>query len=74
MLVNRSPHQSRPPSPAAKADLAKIYRIFDEQRQWLEKLEHTCSMQFARIAQMQVELDEVRRALLKTTLAKEGRR
>ena len=56
-----------------QADLAKIYRIFDERREWLEKLERTCAVQFARIAQIQVELDEVRRAWLKTK-SKEGKK
>jgi hypothetical protein len=48
------------------ADIAKICAILDEFREWLERLEHTCSVQFARIAQMQAELDEVRRASLKS--------
>jgi hypothetical protein len=47
---------------ATKADIDKIHRIFDTRKEWLEKLEHTCEIQFARIAQMQAELDAIRRA------------
>ena len=55
---------------ATKADIAEIHRIFDERKEWLEKLEHTCSIQFARIAQMQAELDEIRRAWSKVRTPK----
>jgi hypothetical protein len=51
--------------PATQADVEAIRRTFDERRQWLEKLEHTCSIQFARIAQIQAELDDLKRAVLK---------
>jgi prefoldin subunit 5 len=47
---------------ATKADIAEIHRILDERRNWLESLEGTCKVQFQRIAQIQAELDEIRRA------------
>jgi len=61
------------PRGVTQADISKIHRIFDERREWLEKLEHTCSVQFARIAQIQAELDEIRRAWLKAK-SKEGKK
>jgi hypothetical protein len=57
------PSRRRPTAPyATKADIAEIYRIFAQRKEWLERLEHTCDIQFARIAQIQAELDEIRRA------------
>jgi len=50
---------------ATKADVEEIHRIFEERRQWLQKLEDTCNIQFARIAQIQAELDQIRRAWMK---------
>lgn len=50
---------------ATKEDIADIYQIFEERRKWLEKLEDTCSIQFARIAQIQAELDQIRVAWTK---------
>ena len=35
---------------ATKAGIAEIHRIFEQRREWLEKLERTCDFQFARIA------------------------
>ena len=60
----------RSPRSATKADIANIHRIFDERKEWLEKLEHTCSIQFARIAQIQAELDEIRQAWMKARAVK----
>jgi hypothetical protein len=47
---------------ATTADVAEIHRILDDRKAWLERLEKTCSVQFERIAQLQAELDLVRRA------------
>jgi hypothetical protein len=63
MAAKRSRHSRHTKSFATKADIAKIYRVFEERRIWLEGLERTCNTQFQRIAQMQAELDEIRREL-----------
>jgi len=55
---------------ATKADIAEIHRIFGERKDWLEKLERTCATQFARIAQIQAELDEIRNAWTKRVRGK----
>jgi hypothetical protein len=50
---------------ATRADIAEIHRIFGEREEWLQKLEKACSVQFARIAQIQAELDEIRQAWMR---------
>ena len=47
---------------ATKADIVEIHRIFHEREEWLLKLEKACATQFARIAQIQAELDDIRQA------------
>jgi hypothetical protein len=55
---------------ASKADIAEIHRIFGERKDWLERLERTCETQFARIAQIQAELDGIRQAWAKSRVGK----
>jgi hypothetical protein len=60
-----APKHSRTPLEdryATKADVAEIHRILDNRRDWLERLEKTCAIQFERIAQIQSELDRLRLA------------
>jgi hypothetical protein len=56
---------TKSPRYAMKADIVEIHRIFHEREEWLLKLEKTCATQFARIAQIQAELDEIRKAWMK---------
>ena len=64
-MARKSSSRAARSRPATQSDIEAIRRTFDERRQWLEKLEHTCSIQFARIAQIQAELDDLKRAVLK---------
>jgi hypothetical protein len=64
-MARRSSSRAERSRPASQADIEAIHRTFDERRQWLERLEHTCSIQFSRIAQIQAELDVLKRAVLK---------
>jgi hypothetical protein len=62
----RKPSRRAVPRSATKADIEAIHRIFADRKEWLERLERTCEIQFARIAQIQAELDEIRQAWVKT--------
>ena len=55
-----------PPTKSARrtvspADIERIYRVFDDRRRLIEDLQHTCTIQFERIAQMQAQLDLLER-------------
>jgi hypothetical protein len=48
---------------ATRADFDRVLRIPDERKQMIENLERTRTIQFERIAQMQVQLDQLQRVV-----------
>lgn len=48
-------------APVSRADIDRIHSIFDDRKVLIENLQHTCSIQFERIAQMQAQLDHLER-------------
>ena len=53
--------QKKRAKPVSHADIDRIYRVFDERKTLIENLQHTCSIQFERLAQMQAQLDHLER-------------
>jgi hypothetical protein len=52
--------------PVSRAEFERILRILDERKELIENLQHTCTIQFERIAQMQAQLDHLQRTLAKS--------
>jgi hypothetical protein len=65
-MATKPPRRSRSPNASSKyataEDIREIHRIFAERGEMLVKLQHTCTIQFRRIAQIQAELDELKKA------------
>ena len=67
MVTKRARRGSRRPKATSRYATAKevreIHRILAVRAERLAELQHTCTVHFQRIAQLQAELDEVKAAL-----------
>jgi hypothetical protein len=70
MVTKRARRSRRPKARSRYAtaeDVREIHRILALRAERLDELQHTCTVHFQRIAQIQAELDEVKTALAKMT-------
>jgi hypothetical protein len=51
-----------------EADLRQIRATLERRLEMIHELQHTCAIQFQRMAQMQAELDEIKKAWQKVEL------
>jgi hypothetical protein len=63
--MRRSPRPTARSRYATAADVREIHGILAVRAKRLDELQRTCTLHFQRIAQIQVELDEIKMALAK---------
>ena len=55
-------------SAVSRAEFDAVLRTLDDRLVLIENLQHTCSIQFERIAQMQVQIDHLQRRVNQLTV------
>ena len=68
MVTKRARGSRRPKAHsrcATAEEVREIHRILAVRAERLDELQHTCTVNFQRIAQVQAELDEIKTALAK---------